>query len=90
MFQNYPKSFNPKTSILFGLPEASEVKLTLFNSLGEEVANLIEGYKNAGYHQVEFDAAVLPSGVYFYRIQARDFMETKKMIIYLAQPGKIE
>ena len=91
VYQNYPNPFNPKTSIIFGLPEASEVKLILFNSLGEEVANLFEGYKNAGYHQVEFsteggsasggDAYNLTSGVYFYRLQAGDFIKTKKMVL---------
>ena len=81
VFQNYPNPFNPKTSIIFGLLEASEVKLILFNSLGEEVANLFEGYKNAGYHQVEFDAADLPSGVYYYQLKAGSFVQTKKMVL---------
>jgi predicted GH43/DUF377 family glycosyl hydrolase len=89
VFQNYPNPFNPKTSIIFGLPKASEVKLTLFNSLGEEVANLFKGYKTAGYYQVEFDATKLSSGVYFYQLKAADpstssgqgFVETKKMVL---------
>jgi hypothetical protein len=81
VYQNFPNPFNPKTSIIFGLPEASEVKLTLYNFLGEEVASLFEGYTNAGYHQVEFDASKLASGVYFYKIQAGDFIETKKMVL---------
>jgi hypothetical protein len=87
--QNYPNPFNPKTTIIFGLPKASEVKLTLYNALGEEVAGLFEGYRNAGYHRVEFDASKLPSGVYFYRLQAVDpstssgqvFVQTKKMLL---------
>ena len=81
IYQNYPNPFNPKTSIIFGLPEASEVKLTLFNALGEEIANLFEAYKNAGFYQVEFDASRLTSGIYFYQIQAGDFIETKKMVL---------
>ena len=81
VYQNYPNPFNPSTSIIFGLPEESKVKLTLFNSLGEEVAILFEGYKNAGYHQMEFEASRLPSGVYFYRLQTGEFVETKKMIL---------
>ncbi|MFC2102948.1 choice-of-anchor D domain-containing protein [Bacteroidota bacterium] len=81
VYQNFPNPFNPKTSIIFGLPEASKVKLTLFNFLGEEVTSLFEGYKNAGYHQVEFDATNLPSGIYFYQLQADEFVQTKKMIL---------
>jgi len=81
IYQNYPNPFNPMTSIIFGLPEASEVKLTLFNSLGEEVTNLFQGYKNAGYHRVEFNVTNLSSGIYFYRLQAGDFVETKKMVL---------
>ena len=89
LYQNYPNPFNPSTSIVFGLPEASEVKLTLFNSLGEEVADLFDGYKTAGYHQVEFNATELTSGVYFYQLIAFDpstgsgqgFCETKKMVL---------
>ena len=81
LLQNYPNPFNPRTSIIFDLPEASEVKLTLFNSLGEEVANLFEGYNNAGYHRVEFDAVELPSGVYFYQLKAGRYVETKKMVL---------
>ncbi len=81
IYQNYPNPFNPMTSIIFGLPEASEVKLTLFNSLGEKVTILFEGYKNAGYHQMEFEASRLPSGVYFYQLRSGFFVETKKMIL---------
>lgn len=81
IYQNYPNPFNPKTSLIFGLPEAGKVKLLLFNSLGEEVTILFEGYKTAGYYQIEFDAKNLPSGVYFYRLQAENFVETKKMLL---------
>jgi hypothetical protein len=81
VYQNYPNPFNPSTSIIFGLPETSDVRLTLFNFLGEQVANLFEGYKNAGHHQLEFNASRLPSGIYFYRLQAGEFVETKKMLL---------
>jgi predicted GH43/DUF377 family glycosyl hydrolase len=81
VYQNFPNPFNPSTLIIFGLPEAGEVKLTLFNFLGQEVANIFEGYSNAGYHRVEFDASRLPSGIYFYRLQAENFIQTKKMIL---------
>lgn len=79
--QNYPNPFNPITIITYGLPEANKVELTLFNALGKEVAILSEGHRDAGYHQVEFNAAELPSGVYFYQLRAGDFVKTKKMIL---------
>jgi hypothetical protein len=79
--QNYPNPFNPGTTIKYSVPELSKVKLTLFNLLGEEVATLVNEEKVAGYYTVEFNAANLPSGVYFYRIQAGEFVQTKKMIL---------
>lgn len=81
LFQNYPNPFNPATSIVFGIPEPNDVRLTLFSFLGEEIKVLFEGYKTAGYHKVEFNAGNLPSGVYFYRIQSGTFISTKKMIL---------
>ncbi|MCW8806322.1 MAG: T9SS type A sorting domain-containing protein, partial [Ignavibacteriaceae bacterium] len=73
--------FNPSTSIKFGIPEVSKVKLILFNLLGEEVATLVNEEKTAGYYTVEFNASNLPSGIYFYRLQAGKFAETKKMML---------
>jgi hypothetical protein len=81
LFQNYPNPFNPITTIKYSVPELSKVKLTLFNLLGEEVATLVNEEKLAGNYSVEFNAASLPSGVYFYRLQAGSFVETKKMIL---------
>ena len=81
VYQNYPNPFNPSTSIIFGLPEVGNVKLILFNLLGEEVATLVDEEKVAGYYTVEFNAVTLPSGIYFYRLQAGSFIETKKMIL---------
>lgn len=79
--QNYPNPFNPSTTIKYSLPEVRKVTLTLFNLLGEEVATLVNEEKVAGYYTVEFNAASLPSGVYFYRISAGSFVETKKMVL---------
>jgi hypothetical protein len=81
LFQNYPNPFNPTTTIRYGITEKSNVKIILFNAIGEEVALLINEEKESGYHQVEFNAAILPSGVYFYQLQAGSFVETKKMIL---------
>jgi hypothetical protein len=78
--QNYPNPFNPSTMISYQLPKALRVSLKVFNTLGQEVAVLVDEEKSAGYHQVRWDAA-LTSGVYFYRLQAGDFVETKKMIV---------
>jgi hypothetical protein len=79
--QNYPNPFNPTTTIGYGLKEKSNVKITVINSIGEEVALLVNEEKESGYHTVEFNAAGLPSGTYFYQLRAGNFVETKKMIL---------
>ena len=79
--QNYPNPFNPSTTIKYSIPKTSNVKLTLFNLLGEEVTTLVNEEKNAGNYTVEFNASSLPSGVYFYQLKARDFIQTRKMIL---------
>jgi hypothetical protein len=79
--QNYPNPFNPLTHIRFGLPKAGDVKIELYNILGQHVATLLSEFKQAGYHVVDLDASHLPSGVYFYRIQATRFNDVKKMIL---------
>ena len=79
--QNYPNPFNPSTTISFALPQQANVKLNVYNSLGEEVAELVNGNISAGNHQVTFDASHLSSGLYFYRMAAGSFFEVKKMIL---------
>jgi len=79
--QNYPNPFNPSTSIKFALPAASRAKLTVYNLLGQKVATLADGEYNAGVHVVNFDAARLATGVYFYRLEAKDFVSQKKMLL---------
>jgi hypothetical protein len=79
--QNYPNPFNPSTTIGYGIKEKSNVKITILNSVGEEVALLVNEDKSSGYHTVEFNAANLPSGVYFYQLQAGAYVEAKKMIL---------
>jgi hypothetical protein len=81
LHQNYPNPFNPSTTIRYGLPHKSTVQLTVFNTLGQQVAVLEQGEKEAGYHEVKFDGTGLSSGVYFYRLQAGDFVQTRKLLL---------
>jgi hypothetical protein len=79
--QNYPNPFNPSTIIRYGLPRNAFVKLVVYNTLGEQVALLLNEDQEAGYHEVKFDAAGLSSGVYFYRMQSGAYVGTKKLIL---------
>ena len=77
--QNFPNPFNPSTVIRFAMPVAGNVTLNVYNALGQKVAELVNGFKPAGEHSVDFSAANLTSGVYFYEIQAGEFKMMKKM-----------
>jgi hypothetical protein len=79
--QNYPNPFNPSTTIKFGLPEKSNVVLTVYNSLGAEVATLVNEVREAGSYEIEFNADNFSSGIYYYKIASGNFVETKKMIL---------
>jgi M6 family metalloprotease-like protein len=79
--QNYPNPFNPSTTIRYGLPFRSQVSLIVFNTLGQQIAVLQNGEREAGYHEVQFDASGLSSGVYFYRIAAGAHVETRKLLL---------
>jgi len=79
--QNYPNPFNPSTTIRYVLPQKSRVTLSVINTLGQEVANLVNGEYEAGFHETTFDASGLSSGVYFYRIQAGEFVATKRLLL---------
>jgi len=77
--QNYPNPFNPATVINYQLPKAGHVTLRIYNTIGREVAKLIDEEKQAGSYHVEFNASSLPSGVYFYQLECNDFKAIKKM-----------
>jgi hypothetical protein len=79
--QNFPNPFNPSTTIQYALPVRSHVSLTVFNTLGQEISVLRNGEQEAGYHDVKFDGTNLPSGVYFYRMQADNYVETRKLLL---------
>ncbi len=79
--QNYPNPFNPTTTIRFALPNSSDVSLKVYDALGNEVMSLVNGFKNAGSHSVEMNASNLSSGVYFYKLQAGNFVATKKLTL---------
>jgi hypothetical protein len=79
--QNYPNPFNPTTSIKYSVPKQSLVKLVVYDLIGREVATLVNGMKQPGNYEVNFDASNLASGAYFYRIEAGDFKDVKKMVL---------
>lgn len=79
--QNYPNPFNPETTIQYSIPESGKVKLVVHNVLGQEVDTLVNEVKNPGTYRATFDASHLPSGIYIYRLQAGDFVETRRMML---------
>lgn len=79
--QNYPNPFNPSTKIDFSVPRNSNVEIIIYDILGNKVTELVNGFKDAGNYTVVFNASNLSSGIYFYRLRAGNFAETKKMIL---------
>ena len=79
--QNYPNPFNPSTKIRYELPKESFVTIKIYNVLGQEVATLVSEEMKPGRYEVAWDARGFASGVYFYRLQAKDFVDTKKLIL---------
>ena len=79
--QNYPDPFNPSTTISYRLPTQSHVILRVFDALGREVSTLVNRVEEPGYKSVHFNASSLPSGVYYYRLQAGTYSETKKLVL---------
>jgi hypothetical protein len=86
LHQNSPNPFNPTTKLAFDMPVAGDVKISVFNVLGQNVTDLVDGYREAGSHEVIWDGkdksgAAVASGMYFYRIDTEQFSETKKMVL---------
>jgi hypothetical protein len=79
--QNYPNPFNPGTVISYSLPSSSNIKLIVYNTLGQTIKTLESGYKTAGNYSFNFNASDLPSGIYFYKLEAGSFSQIKKMIL---------
>jgi serine protease AprX len=81
LYNNFPNPFNPVTRIKFDLPKSSIVKLSVYDILGREVQSILNGNFEAGYYEINFDGSNLSSGIYFYKLQASDFTDVKKMIL---------
>ncbi|MBK6771859.1 MAG: T9SS type A sorting domain-containing protein [Ignavibacteria bacterium] len=81
LYQNYPNPFNPSTKIKYDIKIDGLVTLKVYNILGMEVASLVNEVKQAGRYEAEFNGSNLGSGVYYYRLQAGDFSETKRMLL---------
>lgn len=81
LHQSYPNPFNPTTTIGYELPQNTAIKLEVFNVLGQRVATLVDGVQPSGFHEVQFDASSLSSGLYLYRLTTESFSETKRMML---------
>ena len=81
MAQNYPNPFNAETAIEYALPSDSHVRIDIYNLLGQNIETLVDDTRPAGYHQVVWNASDVPTGVYFYRIVAGNYMQTRKMLL---------
>ena len=81
LYQNYPNPFNPTTKISFNIPENSNMKLTLHDILGKQIATLVDEFMSAGFHEYEFDGSTLSNGVYFYKLQAGNYSKVLKMLL---------
>lgn len=81
LYQNYPNPFNPNTTISFTISKSGYVNLIVYNSLGQEIAKLVDGYKDAGTYFINWNAENLPSGVYIYKLEANNFTAVRKMTL---------
>ena len=81
LHQNFPNPFNPSTTIKYEIPNTSKVSLKVFNTIGEEILLLVNEEQDAGLYEIDFDATGLASGIYFYKLIANNFVQTKKMIL---------
>ncbi|MCD4692776.1 MAG: T9SS type A sorting domain-containing protein [Calditrichales bacterium] len=81
LMQNFPNPFNPETHIKFSIPKSSHVTLTVYNALGQKVADLLDKEFKPGFYDIKWNGSDLASGVYFYRLRSNNFVSTKKMIL---------
>ena len=81
LFSNFPNPFNPKTRISFVLPEAGQTRIIIYDQMGREVVRLVDGHVGVGNHSVTWNASNVASGMYFYRLLAGDFVQTRKMVL---------
>ena len=81
LHQNFPNPFNPTTSIRYDLKSGGFTRLSVYNVLGEKVADLVNARQPAGYYEINFNASALPSGVYFYRLTSGSFVQSEKMLL---------
>jgi len=81
LYNNYPNPFNPKTTIKYDIPKNSNVRIMIYDVLGKEVETIVNEKKTAGSYEIQWDASKYASGTYFYRIEAGDFTETKKLVL---------
>ena len=79
--QNYPNPFNPSTTIKFAIPQSGNVKLTVYNILGEQISQLINEFREAGVHTVNFRASNYNSGLYLYKLESNGLVQTRKMLL---------
>jgi hypothetical protein len=79
--QNYPNPFNPKTNIRFSIPKSTDVRITIYDVSGNEVGKLVNSNLPLGNYEYHWDATGYSSGIYFYRIQTGDFIDTRKMVL---------
>ena len=81
LFQNFPNPFNPTTTIKYSIPKSGIVSIKIYNTVGEQVASLVNKEQEIGNYEIKFDATFFSSGIYFYQLKSGDFIETKKMIL---------
>ena len=81
LYQNYPNPFNPTTKIKFDIPKSSDIKITIFDAVGREVNNITQNNLNAGSYEYEFNGENLSSGIYYFKLQTKEFVKTVKMVM---------
>ncbi|HEY7750691.1 MAG TPA: T9SS type A sorting domain-containing protein, partial [Ignavibacteriaceae bacterium] len=79
--QNYPNPFNPTTNIKYSIPDVSDVTMIIYDVLGNEIEIIVNENQQPGSYEVKWDASNISSGIYFYQLKTKDFVDTKKMIV---------